>query len=210
LGQVVTCLTTVGFDWTNWPLEPGAYVPLQLEFAKRIARQRQALEVRVVGEPIPIDLDAGTYGPQVEVSPPDGTRIPVTLSLANAEGGAPAEGSAQVVRYAGEWKGTDEPGLYAIASRRQDGTDEVRRISVNVPASESRLETVASDALRKSLTGTNRVQVHDPGDVSWLRGEQSSSDLTDWVLLGLLILLAIELALSYRLSYHPTPVGARA
>jgi hypothetical protein len=54
------------------------------------------------------------------------------------------------------------------------------------------------------------VQVHDPGDVSWLRGEQSSSDLTDWVLLGLLILLAFELALSYRLSYHPTPAGARA
>ncbi|MFN7768859.1 MAG: BatA domain-containing protein [Planctomycetaceae bacterium] len=210
LGQVVTCLTTVGFDWTNWPLEPGAYVPLQLEFAKRVARQRQALEVRVVGEPIPIDLDAGAYGPQIEVSPPDGTRIPVTLSLANTEAGAPVEGSAQAVRYAGEWKGTDEPGLYAIAARRQDGTDEVRRISVNVPASESRLETIGSDVLRKSLAGTNRVQVHDPGDVSWLRGEQSSSDLTDWVLLGLLILLAFELALSYRLSYHPTPAGARA
>ncbi|RPI88336.1 MAG: VWA domain-containing protein, partial [Planctomycetaceae bacterium] len=214
-GQIITCLTTVGFDWTNWPEEPGAYVPLQLELAKRIARKRQALEIRVVGEPLPIALDAGSYAPQVEITPPDGTRIPVTLglaptSLAPTSGDDAAPDGRPQVTYVGEWKTTDEPGLYGITAKRQDGSDETRRISVNVPASESQMQLVESEALRRRLGTGTKIQIHEPGDLSWIRGEESASDLHDYVIVALLVLLALEQAMAYRLSYHPKTAGAAA
>ncbi|MCY2968102.1 MAG: BatA domain-containing protein [Planctomycetota bacterium] len=218
LGQIVTCLTTVGFDWTNWPQEPGAYVPLQLELAKRIARRRQALEIRVVGEPIPISLDAGSYRPEVKVSSPDGPAIPLTLSLANessGEGAASDPGKSETpavatVRYEGDWKNTDEPGLYSVLATRQDGAEEIRRISVNAPAAESELELITGESLRRSLGAGHKIQIHEPGDLTWIRGEQSASDLHDYVILALLVFFALEQAMSFRLSYHTKPAGARA
>ena len=209
-GQVLTCLTTVGFDWTNWPQEPGAYVPLQLESARYIARQRQAMELKVVGEPIPLSLDAGTYSPQVEVTAPEGTRVPVTLTLAGGNPGETSATSAGGVRYEGLWAETGAPGLYGVTLRRQDGSDETRRISVNVPAGESRLQLAPPETLRRIAGSEGKIAVHEPGDQSWTRGEQASSDLHEYVLLALLLFLACEQALALRLGYHTSGAGAHA
>jgi hypothetical protein len=219
-GVVITCLTSVGFSWTNWPQEPGAYVPLQLEIARHIARRRQALEQKVVGEPLAMALDASAYAPQAEIGRPDGSRVPMTLGISmtkGAEAAPPEENgagaqprSAQAPAYELAWRQTDDPGLYTVSLRRQDGSDELRRFSYNVPDSESRLELVTTEVLRRKLGAESKIQVQEPGQFDWIRGEQTQSDLHDYVLAMLLLVLAAEQAMALRLSYHPRMAGGRA
>jgi len=210
-GLVLTCLTSVGFSWANWPQEPGAYVPLQLEIARHIARRRQAQEQKLVGEPLALGLDSAAYAPQIEIGQPDGTRVPLTLAMA-APGEGEADGAlpASAPAYQLVWKQTDEPGLYTVGLRRQDGSHEVRRLSYNVPESESRLELAATDVLRRRLGADSKVQIHEAGAFDWIRGEQTQSELHDYILALLLFILAAEQAMALRLSYHPKATGGRA
>src|SRR5579872_7005125 len=82
-GRIVTCLTTCGTLWNNWPRIPDAFVPIQLQLATHLAQGHQVLNLKTVGEPLVISLDAAVYSPQVEIHPPDGSRVPVTIGFKN-------------------------------------------------------------------------------------------------------------------------------
>jgi hypothetical protein len=223
-GTVLTCLTTLGTGWNNWPQVPPAFVALQLEIAKHIARRERAQERRQVGEPIVISLDPATYVPQVEVRPPDGTRVPLTLGVRSVAGGgesadfstgagpAPASDAAGpgVSRYEDVYPRTDEPGFYEVQLKRQDGALESRRVAYNVPESEGRLTLADSETIKRRLGPESRAVLHEAGDFGWVQGEESTREVHDAILLALVALLLAEQALALRLSYHPQPAGGRA
>lgn len=209
-GKIVTCLTSCGTTWNNWPRLPPTFVSMQLELAKHIARSDQTLDLRTVGEPIQLSLDASNYGPNVEIiRPGEGGREAVTLSVKGADG-SPPEGSSPRTVYQETYKNTDEPGLYAVNLRRQDGSEETRRFAFNSPESESRLKLATTDLVKKRLGPDMRSQVQEFGDFSWVQGEETTRDVQDYVLVLLLAILLVEQALALKLSYHPPLVAAKA
>jgi hypothetical protein len=186
---------------------------MQLETARHVARSDRSLERRITGEEITISLDAASYLPQVEVRPPDGIRIPIVLGLR----GSPLEGNSENgstmtagARFEDVFRKTDQPGLYSIALKHQDATEEIRRYAFNVPEAESHLHLATTERIQRRLGSDVSVQIQEPGDFSWVQGEAATHDLHDYVLIGLLALLLGEQALALKLGYHPKPTGGRA
>jgi hypothetical protein len=210
-GRIVTFLTSCGTAWTNWPRIPDAFVPIQLQLATYLAEGRQTLNVKTVGEPLVISLDAAAYTPQVEIHPPDGTRVPLTVGLKNpASDVPPATDSGQKLVYEELYKNTDEPGVYALVVKRQDVGEETRRYAYNASAAESRLMLAPTDAIKRRLGPDVKAQIQEVGDFNWVRGEETTREIHDYVLAILLVILLAEQAMALRLSYHPKPAEVRA
>lgn len=233
-GKVVTCLTACGTAWNNWPRIPDAFVPIQLQMAMYLAQGHQVLNRKTVGEPLVISLDAALYSPQVEIRPPDGSRVALTVGVRNPAAGAPPseakseEGGAksdtpaksgtpagqddpsQKVVYEESYKNTDEPGVYSLLVKRQDAGEETRRYSYNVSDAESRLKLTTTEFIKRRLGPEVKVQVQEVGDFNWVHGEESTREIHDYVLMALLVILLAEQAMALRLSYHPKTAGGGA
>ena len=219
-GRIVTCLTACGTLWNNWPLRYAVFVPVQLQLAMYLAEGHQDLNLKTVGEPLVISLDAAAYSPQVEIQPPDGGRVSLTIGLKNTAAD-PAAGALspnepkpaepeQKLLYEELYKNTDSPGIYTVIFKRQDSGAETRRFSYNVADAESRLLLTTTELIKRRLGPDVKVRIQEVGDFNWVHGEESTREIHDYVLILLLVLLLGEQALALRLSYHPKAAGATA
>ncbi|MFN0055746.1 MAG: BatA domain-containing protein [Planctomycetales bacterium] len=209
-GTVLTSLTSVGDPWNNFPRLAGPFVAMQLEMAKHIARRRELIATRQVGEPIVLSLDAAAYRPEVEVRPPDGRPVPLKLSMTQNESSAPgmtANSKGSDARYAETYRQTDEPGIYSLTLQRQEGAEEQRRLAYNVPQGESPLKLAPTELILRRLGPDVRATIQEPGDFAWVHGEESTRDLHDLVLMAVLVGLLVEQAFALKLSYHPAQPG---
>jgi hypothetical protein len=209
-GRIITCLTACGVSWTNWPQIGGLFVPIQLQMATHLAQGRQALNLKTVGEPLLIALDAATYSPQVEIHPPDGGRIPLTTGVRNSGSPQTANDLSQKVVYEESYKNTDEPGVYTLLVARHDSGEETRRYAFNVSDAESRLKLASTELIKRRLGPDVGVQIQEVGDFNWVHGEESTREIRDYVLMALLVILLAEQAMALRLSYHPKAEGIRS
>ena len=222
-GRVITCLTACGAAWTNWPRIPDAFVPMQLQMATRLAEGHQALNLKTVGDPLVISLDAAIYSPQAEIHPPAGSRVPLTIGLKTpgsiptspatsfpGAGDTATSNTAPQLVYEEFYKNTDEPGIYSLLLKRNDGGDETRRYAYNVAAGESRLKLTTAEFIRRRLGPEVKVQIQEVGEFNWVHGEESTQEIHDYVLMALLVILLAEQMMALRLSYHPKVAGARA
>ena len=208
-GRIITCLTACGVSWTNWPQIAGLFVPIQLQMATHLAQGRQALNLKTVGEPLAIALDAATYSPQIEIRPPDGSRVSLTTSVRNPgnSGGdtgdrAGNDRSSKVV-YEESYRNTDEPGVYSLLLWHHDSAEETRRYAFNVSDVESRLALASTEMIRRRLGPDAKARIQEVGDFTWVHGAQSTREIRDYVLMLLLVILLAEQAMALRLSYHP-------
>jgi hypothetical protein len=212
-GRIVTFMTACGTNWTNWPRIPDAFVPIQLQLATYLAEGHQTLNVFTVGEPLVISLDAAAYAPQVEIHQPDGTRIPLTVGLKNPqspENTSPTPEPGQKLFYEELYKNTDEPGVYSLVVKRQDSGEETRRYAFNASSAESRLALVPSETIKRKLGPDVTAQIQEVGDFNWVRGEETTREIHDYVLVILLVILLAEQAMALRLSNHPKTGEVRA
>jgi hypothetical protein len=196
-------------SWTNWPQIAGLFVPIQLQMATHLAQGRQALNLKTVGEPLAIALDAATYSPQIEIRPPDGSRVSLTTSVRNPgnSGGdtgdrAGNDRSSKVV-YEESYRNTDEPGVYSLLLWHHDSAEETRRYAFNVSDVESRLALASTEMIRRRLGPDAKARIQEVGDFTWVHGAQSTREIRDYVLMLLLVILLAEQAMALRLSYHP-------
>ena len=133
----------------------------------------------------------------------------MTLGLKN--GGQSAEvDPAQKLNYEESYKNTDEPGVYAVVAKRQDGVEETRRYAYNAPKGESQLSLMSNEAIKRRLGPDVNVQIQEVGDFNWVHGEETTREIHDYVLAILLIVLLAEQAMALRSSYHPPKTEARA
>lgn len=218
-GKIITSLTALGTAWTNWPRLPEAFVPVQLQIATYLAQGHQTLNLKTVGEPLVISLEGAAYSPQVEIHPPDGSRVPMTIGIKNSSAPstpAPAGDSSigeapQGLVYEESYKNTDEPGVYTLVLKRQDaGEAPPRRYAYNVSDAESRLKLSTSELIKKRLGPDVKAQIQEFGEFNWVHGEESTQEIHDYVLMALLIILLAEQVMALKLSYHPKTAGARA
>ena len=221
-GTVITCLTNCGTGWNNWPRNP-SFVIMQLELEKAVARSQHTLDRRTVGEPIAIALDAAVYTPQVELRLPDGTTERQTAVIRTPDGSPPPPGSPAPQGAAGstsadavkpqfmdEFRKTDMPGIYAMALKRLDGSEDLQRFAYNVPMAENLLQLTTSERLRERVGSDVKMSIQEVGSFDWIYGEQAGQEIHDYVLMLLLGVLLFEQLLAMKMSYHPRAAGVQA
>ena len=198
-GEVVTMLTSAGLNWTNWPLNP-IYVAYIQELFRQLATRRQADQSLISGQPLQFDFAAGEYEPEIRIERPDGTieslrTTPVTTA---------ASDGSETFAMTALFRETDSPGIYrTFLTPSNSGTIEERWVAVNVPLVESDLELADAAKLRDAFTGHPNISLRDPGDTRWLRVQESGRDVRLFLIAFLIVLLVVEQATAYKLSYHP-------
>jgi hypothetical protein len=207
-GRIMTCLTTCGVEWNNWPRNP-SYVLLQLELEKHVARNDRLLERRIVGEPIEISLDPAVYRSQLEIRTPSGevVRLNATPQKPDEENPRVADANIRLVET---FRDTALPGVYVVTRYRQDDQPDVQMIGYNVPVEGSDLALATNDQIRKRLGGAARAHIQDYGQFDWVQGNRKKEDVRDYVLAILVVILLVEQLLALRLSFHPKTAGAPA
>jgi len=208
-GRVVTVLTTAAPDWNNWATDY-SFVVVQLELMKYVARTDRGSESRQVGEPIQLALNPADYTDSVEILSPGhegdrSTRLqaaPEQLDKPSTE--TPAKNPGASLRLTATFRETDDPGIYTVRLLSQSQVGEDRLIAYNVSPREGDLQLATTPDLRTRLGGNRHVTIQEFGQLEWVQGKEAGSEIRQWLLWMLLVLMISEQALAYRLSYHRT------
>jgi len=226
-GRIITCLTSCGTDWTNFP-QYRSFVPFHFELQKYISRSDRVLPQRESGAPIHLELDPTRFGPAVRIEPPKNSGQvtaefqvqagSVRTAPADGTAGGSAVGSAAgapgdappTLRRVVEYDRTDYPGIYRVRLVAEEINVE-RWFAYNTGRDEGQLALVETGAIRKSLGPelADGVKIQEAGATEWLAGEESDQDVREWILGLLVLVLLIEQVMSYRLSFHPSRATAR-
>lgn len=207
-GTVFTCLTSCGPAWNNWARYP-SFVPMMLDLEKFIARRDQILETRQVGEPIQLSLNPSEYLDEVEIFSPDDVDSPTRLKAAPAnvvigsESDGDQSGTSTPLRLQAAFRDTDTPGIYRVRLLDQSQAPVEQWVTFNVPAEESDLSLAATELIRKQLGENLEIQIHEPGEFSWIAGRDAGQEVRFWLLVILFVILLAEQLLACRLSFHP-------
>ena len=212
-GTVFICLTSCGPSWNNWARYP-SYVPTMLDLEKFIARRDKLLESRQSGEPIQLSLNPAEFLDEVEIFGPADTDSPTRLKAAPVstrniqEDSASQSDATMPVRLQASFRDTDTPGIYRVRLLDQAQTPVERWITFNVPAEESNLSLASTELIRKQLGDNLEIQIHEPGEFSWIAGRDAGQEVRFWLLILLFVILLAEQLLACRLSFHPKAATA--
>ena len=217
-GRVITCLTSCGTGWTNFP-QYRSFVPFHFELQKYISRSDRVLPQRESGAPIHLELDPVRYGPSVRIEPPKNSgqvtaEMQVQAGSVRTEPGAAngtGTGDAKpTLRRVVDYSRTDYPGVYRVRLVSEEVSVE-RWYAYNTGRDEGRLALIETGAIRKSLGPelADGVKIQEAGSTEWLAGEESDRDIREWILILLVLVLLGEQVMAYRLSFHPSRRVAR-
>jgi hypothetical protein len=202
-GRVVAVLTKAGpgetpqGSWNNWGRNNPSYVVAMLEMQAYLAEPRHADRLRLVGNPLTVEMPLAEFQPQVRfVLPPD--QGGGTLSV-DADAGS----SELTAVLADTWTS----GVYeAQLTERNTGKLDARRFAVNVDPAEGRLERLDGPQLADRLQGiTYRYQ--QAKDLVYDADRLAGPNLGKYFMLLLVVILLSEQVLSYSTSYHPATRG---
>jgi len=227
LGRVITCLTSCGTSWTNFP-QYRSFVPFHFEMQKYISRADRVLPRRESGAPIHLELDPIRFGPSVRIEPPKNSGQvtaefqvqPESVRTEPAGGGEGTSGDDKVgagpdgggqsdakptLRRVVDYDRTDFPGVYRVRLVSEDINVE-RWFAYNTGRDEGRLALVETGTIRESLGPklSGEVKIQEAGSTEWYAGEESDRDVREWILGLLVLILLAEQMMAYRLSFHPS------
>ncbi len=226
-GRIITCLTSCGTDWTNFP-QYRSFVPFHFELQKYISRSDRVLPQRESGAPIHLELDPTRFGPAVRIEPPKNSGQvtaefqvqagSVRTSPAEKTAGGSSTGSAAgtpgdappTLRRVVEYDRTDYPGIYRVRLVAEEINVE-RWFAYNTGRDEGQMALAETGAILKSLGPelAEGVTIQEAGATEWLAGEESDQDVREWILGLLVLVLLVEQVMSYRLSFHPSRAVSR-
>ncbi len=210
-GKVIACLSTYAPLWNDLVLGPNALLALQLQ--AYLAQGRRRLDERLVGTPLPVELNLREFQPDVNFVLPGSNGIPqrrldrraTAISSDSNVGRATLGLELEEQGFAGE---TDRSGVYELWATGLTGNTDIRRFALNVDTRESDPTLAEMREVVANLT---------PVRASWRYADQSQFDALNpanlppnLILLALLLgLLIAEQALAYATSYHPPQGGLR-
>ncbi len=188
-GSVTLLGTSAHIDWTNLPLRP-IFLPLVARLTFELAGAEQARHQALAGSPIVIPFGEEIRPRAVEVLPPSGATI--RLSLEEDDQGDPPD----EFRYAD----THEVGVYVLRMLEAVRPTQYA-YSVNLDADETNPRKIARETLEERFGETPLVFADDPDDLSgtfeWLR---EGTSLWGLFLSAVLIVLVFETFVSNQLS----------
>ena len=188
-GTVTMLGTSAHRGWTNLPVRP-IFLPLMARLTFDLAGAEQARHQALAGVPIVIPFQEEIRPRGVEVLPPSGATIRLSLE----EGGE--AGRPQEFRYAD----THDVGIYVLRLLEAVRPTQYA-YSVNLDPDEASPAKIAREDLEERFGGTPLVFAEDPDDLSatfdWLR---EGTSLWEVFLSAVLIALVFETFISNQLS----------
>ncbi len=186
-GRVLMLTTGGHIGWSNLPLRP-IFLPLLVRMVFDLAGAEQAGRSVIAGSPLVLPLDEKSVSTNVEILPPTGETIRLSLKAEEA-------GKHRAFRYAD----THRVGIYLL--RLLGARAKQVAYSVNLDGEEAEPTKIERQELEERFAGTPLVFAENPDDLSstfaWLREGKSLW----WLFLsGVLIALVFETFLSNRLT----------
>jgi hypothetical protein len=199
-GRVVTQLTKLSSGdtplgkWSNWSLNP-AFPVVANELVSYLATTRQVDPLREVGDDLVVSVEEGKYEPTVRFTVPgDGpTRAEVPVDASPVKG-----------RLVAKLEDVPASGVYEARLQPLQGDAETRDYAVNVAPGEGDLAVTERDELSRQLAGID-FQLHDAADMALDSQQIAGFQMSDALLVGLIVALLAEQLIAYFSSYHVTP-----
>jgi len=196
-GRVLAFLTTAAPVWNNWARNPSFVVAIQDLQAYLACRSGEEASLPV-GSKLALELDPAEYRPQVRFVPPGDAALRVMVDAVPTGAGPLAVSFSE----------TGAGGIYEVILTKTNGAEESRRFAFNVEPSEGDLEALAGRNLAQRLSGV-KYDYHRAADFQYEVGEAGGGNLSQWLLVFLVVLLICEQILAWSASYHP-PAHRRA
>lgn len=198
-GRVLAILSTVAPVWNNWAGNP-SFVVATLDLQSYLASAAASKDILLVGSPIEVSLDMGKYQPRVSLIPPGLGESGALFSNAVS----PADGGlARAV-----FTETNQSGFYKVELKTTDDKSETHQYALNVEPQEGNLAVMdASDLSDRLPKGTYKF--HRARAFEQSSRNSDGSNLTDWILYLLILVLVGEQLLAWSASYHPATEAAR-
>lgn len=195
-GRVVTFLTSAGLPWTNLHTSE-LYLSTIQDLQKYVAKPEDVNRQREVGTPIVIDaLPVVDYDKQVSFTAPDGTPDQRDLVISEDNSDFYQEEQKSDTYLAGMYSYELTPRTNTLSGRQW--------FAYNVPPEEGKLEIADDKDIKAYLPTESRVQIWKYGDKTLISsGVDPGQEVTRKLIYLLLVLLVLEQAMAYRLSYHP-------
>jgi hypothetical protein len=198
-GRVVAVLSTAGTesDWNNWARSETGTFPVVLRDLHAYLGQRATAEASsLVGTPLKLTLSAADYQPQVRfVTPKDET--------AGATVDAERSGDGQLTATLAQ---TAESGFYEVQLTKTKGESENRMYAVNVDPLEGDLKALGKIDMAERLPDV-KYEFEQAASFQSDNGDMAGYNLSQALLIALVVLLVLEQILAWSCSYHPVSRG---
>ena len=206
-GRVVVFLTTLAPIWNSWATQPTFPVML-LQTQSYLDSARKPASPRLVGEPLPIELDPAQYQPSVDFLVP-GLKSDKPLNIkrqATAVAGSVDKSLKTGLGIGDNERATrtDKPGVYEVWPRLLNGELKVQRYVMNVDSREGELALTTKKDLANTLAGTN-VELFAADDLTLGNDDDGGFSWSQFLMYALIAILILEQILAYLGSYHSRP-----
>ncbi len=215
-GRVVAQLTKLSSadtplgKWSNWSLNP-VFPVLANELASYLAASREVDPLYNVGDDLTVTVDERKYDPHVRFILPAST-INTTTKLGRTATRRAANRPEVVVdatasdnHLTAKLEHVGTSGVYDVELQPTNGPVEHRVFAVNVPNGEGDLALTPNRAIDKQLAGID-YQTHDANDMLLSSHQMAGFQMTDALLVALIVMLLVEQLLAYMASYHLAPL----
>jgi hypothetical protein len=198
-GRVVAILTTAAPEWNNWAREreTGTFPAVLRDMQAYLSLRPAAGASNLVGTPMQLRLPAGEYEKQVRFATPKEDITPSATVDAVLSGDQMTATLAQ----------TDQSGFYAAQLTTSKGGTETRYYAVNVDPLEGNLQAMFEPDLRARLPDA-KFEFAPAATFQSDNGDLSGYNLSQALLLALVLLLIGEQVLAWSCSYHPASRGS--
>lgn len=200
-GRVVAQLTKLSSGdtplgkWSNWSLNP-AFPVLANELVSYLSATRQIDPLQQVGDDLVVSIDEEKYEPTARfLLPAEGpTRAEVPVDASPAKG-----------RLTAKLEDVAVSGVYEVQLQPLQGDLEAREYAVNVAPGEGDLALEPATELTRQLAGVD-FQMHDAADMALDSQQIAGFQMSDALLVALIVLLVAEQLFAYMASYHVAPL----
>jgi hypothetical protein len=226
-GRVIAQLTKLSSAetplgrWTNWSLNP-AFPVLANELVSYLAVSHDADPLLNIGDDLVVSAEEGKYESRFRfVLPGKQAAAKSSVAISGTDDATTASTKSRVAsasrpevtieatsanhQLTAKLENLSQSGIYEVQLQPTNGPLERREFAVNAPTGEGDLALTSPPDLTRELAGVD-YQLHNASDMALDSQQLAGFQMSDALLVGLIMLLLTEQLLAYLASYHIKPL----
>jgi hypothetical protein len=188
--------------WTNWSLNP-AFPILANELVSYLAAGRLKDPNFAVGDDLVASGEEGKYEPTFRFFLP-AAQASGDVGPSRAE--VPVDATSADGILSARLEDVAASGIYEVQLQPMQGNLEERPFGVNIAPGEGDLAITHGEELSRQLAGVD-FQLHDAADMTLDDQKLAGFQMSDALLVAIVVILLGEQMLAYMASFHAAPTG---